>query len=68
MSKVYYVASYADELLMACNHEHDTVTAAMDCISWAGGCVLAVEDEKFRELTDAETAECAECADRRRRA
>jgi len=54
MSKIFYVAAYADECLMVCKHEHDTVTAAMDCISWAGGCVIAIEDEKFRALTDAE--------------
>jgi hypothetical protein len=39
---------------MTCNHEHDTVTAAMACNRWAGGYVIAVEDEKFRALTDAE--------------
>jgi hypothetical protein len=54
MSKVHYIAACPDERLMTCSHEHDTVTAAMACNRWAGGYVIAVEDEKFRALTDAE--------------
>jgi hypothetical protein len=54
MSKVHYVAAYADECLMVCNHEHETVIGAMDCITWAGGYVIAVEGGKFRAVTDVE--------------
>lgn len=58
MRKLYYFAAYPDsECLLVCDHEHNTVIAAVVCISSAGGYVIAVENGRLRALTDAEEAE-----------
>ena len=58
MKNIYYHAAHTDSgCLMACGHEHRTVSAAAACISSAGGYVVAVENRELRALTDAEDLE-----------
>ena len=54
----YYVAAFTDSgCLQACNHQHVTVTAAVACVSTAGGFVLAMENDAPRALSDTEENE-----------
>src|SRR5271155_1317989 len=58
MSSIHYFAAWTDsDCLCGCNHEHQTVTDAMGCISCAGGYVIAVENNIYRALNGAEEAE-----------
>ena len=58
MNSIYYFAAWTNsECLLGCDHEHQTVTAAVACISCAGGYVIAVENGMLRALTDDEEAE-----------
>ena len=58
MKNIYYHAAHTDSgCLMACGHEHRTVSAAAACISSAGGYVVGVENRALRALTDAEEVE-----------
>ena len=58
MKSIYYFAAWTDsECLLGCDHEHQTVTEAVACISCAGGYVIAVENKVLRALTDDEEAE-----------
>ncbi len=55
---MYYFAAWTDSgFLLGCDHQHQTVTSAVACISCAGGYVIAVEDGVLRELNDVEEAE-----------
>ena len=64
MNSIYYFAAWTDSgFLLGCDHEHQTVTDAVACISCAGGYVIAVENNVLRALTDEEEAEC-QCAPR----
>jgi hypothetical protein len=58
---IYYFASWTNSgFLLGCDHEHQTVAAAVDCdssISHAGSYVVAVENDVLRALTDVEEAE-----------
>jgi len=58
MSSIYYFAAWTDSVrLLGCDHEHQTVSEAMSCISCAGGYVIAVENKVYRALNDVEEAE-----------
>lgn len=58
MRTTFYFAAWTDSgCLLGCDHEHQTVTSAAACISWAGGFVIAVEKGVLRALTDNEEAE-----------
>jgi len=58
MKKLHYFAASTDSgCLLDCEHEHQTVTSAAACISTARGYVVAVENDKYRALNDAEEAE-----------
>jgi len=58
MNSIYYFAAWTDSgFLLGCDHEHQTVAEAVACISWAGGYVVAVENNALRALTDDEEAE-----------
>jgi len=58
MNSISYFAAWTDSgFLLGCDHEHQTVTAAVGCISCAGGYVIAVENGVLRALTDDEEAE-----------
>ncbi len=58
MKSIYYFAAWTDsECLLGCDHEHQTVTTAVACISCAGGYVIAVENGALRALTDDGEAE-----------
>lgn len=58
MKSIYYFAAWTDsECLLGCDHEHQTITTAVACISCAGGYVIAVENGVLRALTDDEEAE-----------
>lgn len=58
MSSIYYFSAWTDSgCLLGCEHEHETVTSAVACISCAGGYVLAVEKGVQRMLSDEEQAE-----------
>jgi len=64
MNSIYYFAAWTDSgFLLGCDHEHQTVTEAVACISCADGYVIAVENNGLRALTDEEEAEC-QCAPR----
>jgi len=52
---LYYFAAWTDSgYLLGCEHHHQTVISAANCISEAGGYVIAVEKGKLRTLNDAE--------------
>jgi len=58
MSKRRYVAVYTDsDLLVGCDHKHNTILSAVACITAPGGYVVAVRRGKYLSLTDAEDAE-----------
>lgn len=58
MSSIYYFAAWTDSgCLLGCDHEHQTVSDAVACISCAGGYVIAVENSVYRPLNDIEEAE-----------
>jgi hypothetical protein len=58
MKDLYYFAASTDSgCLLGCDHQHQTVTSAVPCISCAGGYVIAVENGKYRALNDVEEAE-----------
>lgn len=61
MNSIYYFAAWTDSgFLLGCDHEHQTVTETVDCISSisnAGSYVVAVENNVLRALTDDEEAE-----------
>jgi hypothetical protein len=58
MSSIFYFAAWTDSgCLLGCDHEHQTVTSAVACITCASGYVIAVEKNVLRTLTDAEEAE-----------
>jgi hypothetical protein len=58
MRSTFYFAAWTDSgCLLGCDHEHQTVTSAASCISYAGGYVIAVERGVLRALTHAEEAE-----------
>ncbi len=58
MRSTFYFAAWTDSgCLLGCDHEHQTVTSAVPCISCAGGYVIAVEKGVLRAMTDAEEAE-----------
>jgi hypothetical protein len=58
MPPIFYFSAWTDSgCLLGCDHEHQTVTSAAACISFAGGYVIAVEKGVLRALTDAEEAE-----------
>src|ERR1017187_6893053 len=60
MNSIYYFAAWTDSgFLLGCDHEHQTVTEAVDCISSisnSGSYVVAVENNVLRGLTDDEEA------------
>jgi hypothetical protein len=52
---LYYFAAWTDSgCLLGCEHHHRTVISAANCISEAGGYVVAVEKGKLRALNDGE--------------
>jgi len=52
---LYYFAAWADSgCLLGCDHHHRTVISAANCISEAGGYVVAVEEGKYRALNQGE--------------
>ena len=52
---LYYFAGWTDSgCLLGCEHHHRTVISAANCISEAGGYVVAVEKGKLRALNDGE--------------
>lgn len=58
MSSTYYFAAWTDSgCLLGCWHQHQTVSEAASCISYAGGYVIAVEDGVMRCTTAEEEAE-----------
>jgi hypothetical protein len=58
MKDLYYFAAWTDsDCLLGCDHQHNTVTSAVACISSVGGYVVAVAKGRLRELNDAEEAE-----------
>jgi hypothetical protein len=58
MHSTFYFAAWTDSgCLLGCDHEHQTVTSAVPCISCAGGYVIAVERGMLRAMTDGEEAE-----------
>jgi hypothetical protein len=58
MRSTFYFAAWTDSgCLLGCDHQHQTVTSAVPCISCAGGYVIAVEKGVLRAMTDAEEAE-----------
>jgi hypothetical protein len=58
MAEVFYFAAWTDSgCLMGCDHEHETVISATNCISVAGSYVIAVENGEYRALHDREEAE-----------
>jgi hypothetical protein len=58
MRSTFYFAAWTDSgCLLGCDHEHQTVTSAVPCISCAGGYVIAVEKGVLRAMTDVEEAE-----------
>jgi hypothetical protein len=58
MPSTFYFAAWTDSgCLLGCPHEHQTITSAVACISYAGGYVLAVEKGVLRGLTGAEEVE-----------
>jgi hypothetical protein len=58
MRSTFYFAAWTDSgCLLGCDHEHQTVTSAVPCISCAGGYVIAVEKGALRAMTDPEEAE-----------
>ena len=53
--RLYYFAAWTDSgCLLGCHHRHQTVISAANCISEAGGYVVAVERGKLRGLTTVE--------------
>ena len=58
MSSIYYFAAWTDSgCLLGCDHEHESVTEAVACMSCACGYVIAVENKVYRALNDSEEAE-----------
>jgi hypothetical protein len=58
MRSIFYFAAWTDSgCLLGCDHQHQTVTSAVPCISCAGGYVIAVEKGVLRAMNDAEEAE-----------
>jgi hypothetical protein len=58
MRSTFYFAAWTDSgCLLGCEHEHQTVTSAVPCISCAEGYVIAVEKGVLRAMTDTEEAE-----------
>lgn len=52
---LYYIAAWTDGgSLLRCRHLHQTVISAANCISEAGGYVIAVEKGRLRALNDVE--------------
>ena len=52
---VYYFAAWTDSgCLLGCEHHHQTVISAANCISEAEGYVIAVEKGKLRALNAVE--------------
>jgi hypothetical protein len=55
---LYYFAAWTDSgCLLGCDHKHETVTEAVNCISCAGSYVVAVENGVYRGLSDSEEME-----------
>ena len=55
MTSIFYLAAWTDsDLFVTCEHKHLTVVSAANCISVAGGYVIAVENGGFRTLNDKE--------------
>jgi hypothetical protein len=55
LPSLYYFAAWTDSgCLLGCEHHHQTVISAANCISEAGGYVIAVEKGRLRTLNDAE--------------
>ena len=53
--RLYYFAAWTDSgCLLGCHHRHQTVISAANCISEAGGYVIAVERGKLRALSAVE--------------
>ena len=53
--RLYYFAAWTDSgRLLGCHHRHQTVISAANCISEAGGYVVAVERGKLRALSAVE--------------
>ncbi len=51
MNRIYYLAAYTDGgCVVPCTHRHSTVHAAAACIATAGGYVVAVQNQRMREL------------------
>jgi hypothetical protein len=58
MPSTFYFAAWTDSgCLLGCDHQHQTVTSAVPCLSCAGGFVIAVEKGVLRAMNDAEEAE-----------
>ena len=53
-STYFFAASTDSGCLVGCEHQHLTVISAANCISNAGGYVIAIEDGKMRALNDHE--------------
>jgi hypothetical protein len=55
LPNLYYFAAWTDSgCLLGCEHHHQTVISAANCISEAGGYVIAVEKGRLRALNDVE--------------
>jgi hypothetical protein len=52
---LYYFAAWTDSgCLLGCQHKHQTVISAANCIAEAGGYVVAVEKGRLRALSEPE--------------
>jgi hypothetical protein len=55
IQRLYYFAAWTDSgRLLGCHHRHQTVISAANCISEAGGYVVAVEKGNLRALSTVE--------------
>jgi hypothetical protein len=60
MKDIYYFTAWTDSgCLLGCDHQHQTVASAVACSpsGSAGSYVIAVENQKLRELNEGEEIE-----------
>jgi hypothetical protein len=59
-SRYFYAANTDSGMIIACEHQHATVTSAVACIASAGGYVVAVQKGRERQLNNKEEREFQE--------
>lgn len=58
MPSLYYIAAWTDSgCFSGCDHEHKTIASAVACIPCAGGYIVAVQENNYRELNRNEEIE-----------